>query len=97
MLGSRVWVKGVDMPFFVNETPRQVLESARTCGLAEETMPMVALTNANDRGKPIFVDPWSIVAVNEFVVPSTTSRTPAEETAIDTGGRSLRAVEADAT
>jgi hypothetical protein len=70
-VGARVYVKGVDLPFHVKESPAEVLEEARTCGLEGKTLPMAELELARPVGdeSTLTVDPWSIVALTPWSEP----------------------------
>lgn len=70
-MGARVYVKGVDQAFHVTESPAQVLDAARSCGLEGITLPMAQLTLARPVSgeTQIEVDPWSIVVVTPWSEP----------------------------
>lgn len=69
-MGARVYVKGIDMPFHVKESPDEVLEAARNCGLEGKTLPMAELELARPfAGETLTVDPWSIVVVTHWSEP----------------------------
>lgn len=70
-MGARVYVKGVEQSFHVEESPKEVLDLARV-PLPNEALPMVELTLARPlRGQEpaIHLDPWGIAAVTHWQEP----------------------------
>lgn len=70
-MGTLVWVRSIDMPFRVADSPERVLEQVRE--LAEEadpaTLPFVELALDRGRGLPhntVRINPWAIEALQEL-------------------------------